>query len=226
MQPTALLSQVLSPDGRRCWSLNGRLFPVMAGAEDTPPSDPPANPPPPANLPPSDDEPFDKDRALATIKKLREGERQAKAQAKELDDLRAKVKAAEDAQLSEQDRLKKEAEEAKAEAARLKSERQAVMLRYEVRLTAQQLGFRDPEDAHRFLDTSGLDDLDEAELAKTIKSRLEAVLKEKDYLKAAPNGNGHAGVPATPRPAGAPNREQVVNEKVEALRRTGAYGRF
>ena len=44
---------------------------------------------------------------MATIRKLREFEKSAKAQLKEYDELRTKVKAVEDAQMSEQERLSK-----------------------------------------------------------------------------------------------------------------------
>lgn len=50
---------------------------------------------------------FDRDRAMATIAKLREYEKTAKAQARELETLRAKAQAADDAKLSEQERLQK-----------------------------------------------------------------------------------------------------------------------
>lgn len=60
------------------------------------------------------EEPFDKDRAMATIKNLREIEKKAQAQQKELADLRQRVKAEEDAKLSEQERLTKRAAELEA----------------------------------------------------------------------------------------------------------------
>lgn len=70
----------------------------------------------------TDGEPFDRERALATIAKLREFEKQAKAQARELDQLRAAQKAADDAKLSETERLAKQASESAAEAERLRQE--------------------------------------------------------------------------------------------------------
>ena len=65
---------------------------------------------------------WDKERAKATILKLREIEKQAKQERKELETLKAEKKAKEDAELSEIDRLKKQADEAKAQNAKLQAE--------------------------------------------------------------------------------------------------------
>lgn len=57
--------------------------------------------------------------------------------------------------------------------------------------------------------------------------QLEYLAANRDKLVPPANGHGAAaGVPATPRAAGAPNREHAITEKVDTLRRTGAYGRF
>jgi hypothetical protein len=54
---------------------------------------------------------FDKERAMATITKLRETEKQAKKDAKELELLKAEKKQRDDAALSETERLQKQAKE-------------------------------------------------------------------------------------------------------------------
>lgn len=74
------------------------------------------------------EEPFDPERAMNTIRQLREIEKKAKADAKELEQLRAERKKAEEAQLSEAERFKKQAEELAATNAKL----QAEMLRRDV----------------------------------------------------------------------------------------------
>ena len=76
------------------------------------PNTPPA---PPASEP---EEQFDKERAMNTIRQLREIEKKAKADAKELEQFKAEAQKRKDAELSEVDRLKKQADEltkAKAE---------------------------------------------------------------------------------------------------------------
>jgi hypothetical protein len=227
MQPIALPSQVLGPDGRRYWEYDGRRVPIMAGAED-PPADPPKNDPPKGDPPKGDDkgddEPFDKDRALATIRKLRETEKASKTQLKELEELRAKVKADDDAKLSEQDRLKKEADDAKAETARLKTERQELVVQHAVEREAQALGFADPDDALRFLDL-GQVELDDAGKPKNVKKLLEEVLDAKPYLKAASDGKGSGGgAPATPRGNREPaNKADQVAQARKELQATGGW---
>jgi hypothetical protein len=68
------------------------------------------------------EEPFDKDRAMSTIQKLREIEKKAKQDAKELEQLKAEKSKREEAELSETEKLKKQAADAKAEADKLKAD--------------------------------------------------------------------------------------------------------
>jgi len=75
------------------------------------------------SAPPASDETeeFDKDRAMETIKKLREIEKNARKNEKELARLKAEEQKRLDAQLTETDRLKKERDELAQEAAKLRS---------------------------------------------------------------------------------------------------------
>ncbi len=68
------------------------------------------------------DEAFDKDRAMATIHSLREIEKKAKQDAKELAQLKADRQKQLDAELSETERLKKQADELAKENARLSAD--------------------------------------------------------------------------------------------------------
>lgn len=70
----------------------------------------------------AEDEAFDKDRAMATIKKLRDIEDQAKKDKKELDALKAEAQKRADAELSETERLKKQATELAEKNAKLESD--------------------------------------------------------------------------------------------------------
>lgn len=74
------------------------------------------------------EEPFDKERAMATINKLRDIETQAKKDKKELERLQAEEKKRADAQMSETERLQKERDAMAAENAKIKSD----LLRREV----------------------------------------------------------------------------------------------
>jgi hypothetical protein len=68
------------------------------------------------------EEVFDKDRAMQTIQKLREIEKQAKHEKKELELLKAEKSKREEAEMTESQRLTKQAEEARAENAQLKAD--------------------------------------------------------------------------------------------------------
>lgn len=67
-------------------------------------------------------EAFDKDRAMATIHSLREIEKKAKQDARELAQLKAEKQKQIDAELSETERLKKQADALASENARLSTE--------------------------------------------------------------------------------------------------------
>ena len=92
-------------------------YPRIAGAQDPPPSDPPPGDPPagdpPAGDPPAGDPPDPKlgDPGKKALDEERKARRDAEKRAK---DAEAKLKQREDADLSETERLKKEAEDARA----------------------------------------------------------------------------------------------------------------
>lgn len=71
---------------------------------------------------PKEEEAFDKDRAMQTIQKLREIEKEARKEKKELEQLKAEKKQREDAALTESERLKKERNALEAENAKIKSD--------------------------------------------------------------------------------------------------------
>jgi len=81
------------------------------------PPEPPAQsaPVPDSQTPPATpaatEEPFDKDRAMATIKALREVEKKAKQEAKEFERLKADEQKRIEAQMSETEKLQKQAQE-------------------------------------------------------------------------------------------------------------------
>jgi hypothetical protein len=68
------------------------------------------------------EEPFDKDRAMRTIHALREAEKEAKKQFKELDVLRAEKEQRAQAEMTEAQKLQKQAEDASKEVAALKAD--------------------------------------------------------------------------------------------------------
>lgn len=68
------------------------------------------------------EEPFDKDRAMATITKLREQEKEARRIAKEFEVLKAEAKKREEAELSELEKIRKQATELESHNAKLQAD--------------------------------------------------------------------------------------------------------
>lgn len=128
-----------------------------------------------------DGEDFDPERAMATIKKLRDNEKATKPQLKELEDARAKLTAHEQEKMTEAEKAttartaaEKERDEAKAETRRLKAERA-------IEKAATKAGL-DPELAASLLKADSLE-LDEAGNPKGIEEALKALLVKWPHLK-------------------------------------------
>ena len=139
-----------------------------------------------AQQPVQDD--FDKARAMATIAKLREFEKQAKQQAKELDELRAARKASEDATLTETERLRKRTQEleaaVKAREAALEEREAAITEQRRANLAQRQaanLGAYDPADANILSAVAAIDPATE-NAEQAIKEALSELRKSKPYL--------------------------------------------
>jgi len=140
------------------------------------------------------EEAFDKDRAMNTIHALREVEKKAKQDAKELAALKAEAAKRAEAEMTEAERLKKQAEEATAENARLKAD----ILRRDV--------------------------IAETGLPALFADRLKGSTKEemledaKEIMKAIPQAKVNPKVPAT-NPA---NGEMVESEAQKRARLFGS----
>ncbi|MFE0974290.1 hypothetical protein ACIGKG_04870 [Streptomyces rochei] len=138
----------------------------------------------------AEEEPFDRARAEAKIRKANSEAKSLRERLKELEPLAQKAKELEDAQKSEQERL---AEQLKAAEERIASVQQRAV-RSEVRALAAS-EFADPDDAHAFLslDSYVTDDGDVDTAA--IQRDLADLLKRKPHLgKPADNS------PRSPRP--------------------------
>lgn len=168
-----------------------------------------------------DGEPFDKDRAMATIQRLRQDLKDAKAGGKKAEELQAKLDEIEKGQLSEKDRLERERDEYKGKLDQAEQKSRDRVIRSEVRVIASELGFADPSDAHRFLDVSGIEFDDDGE-PKGIKKLLEDLAKAKPYLIKS-TGNGTSGVPGSPRPTGQSNHQELVTQTKDELKKSGRY---
>lgn len=193
-------------------------FPIAGGSGDgeTPPADPPSTPPTSCDTDGQRDAPRFTQAQLATAVQdaLRREREKAEAAAK---------KSAEDAEakkLAAQQEWQQLAEKHEKRAAAAEQQRQdaiaaqrAVALRYEVRLAAQELGFTDPSDAHRFLDINAVETADDG-TPTNVRKLLEDLVRAKPYLVKTQQTTP-AGVPATPRAADA---RQYTEQQQQAAR--------
>jgi len=124
----------------------------------------------------TEEEPFDRERAEAKIKKANSEAENLRKRLKELQPLAAKAKELEDAQKSEQERLTEQLTAAEERAA--KAVRTAVASKVEALASSD---FADPEDAAGALDLAAYADDDGAIDTDAIKADLAALLKRKPH---------------------------------------------
>jgi hypothetical protein len=122
---------------------------------------------------------------LATIRKLREFEKNAKLQLKELDGLRQAAKTAADAKLSDQDRLSKRVAELEQALADAEVQQQESRVRYAVAVKAGEFGLVDQDAVLRLLDWSALEFAEDGRPTNTEKV-LKELIKARPYLAKAP----------------------------------------
>jgi DNA repair exonuclease SbcCD ATPase subunit len=174
---------------------------------------------------------FDKDRALATIRKLRESEKAAKAQAKELEDLKARLREIDDKDKSEIEKQAARAQEATAKLTAAEQRAADLALQMAVERAARKLGFIDEDDAYRLIDRRAVE-TDDAGAPTNVDDLLKALARAKPHLVGdadggTKNGNGTAtrAVPNTPRPAARTgSRDQAIQESQKELRANPRYG--
>ncbi len=157
----------------------------------------------PGQDPEGEGEAFDAERAMSLIRKLRQEAKEATAQMKELEQLRAEKKAADEAKLSEQERQANRIKQLEAEVEHERTERQERTNRYEVQLHAAKLGIVDPEAAVKLLDWGQLE-YDADGRPSDVDKALKQLVKDRPYLAGAPaaqvaatNGATRASTPGS-----------------------------
>src|SRR3990167_389758 len=165
------------------------------------------------------DDDFDKERALATIRKLREAEKEGKKALKQLTDAQAKLKELEDAKLSEEEKKERRLEELEAERATWEQERQDTRLRLAVYARSAELGVADADLALAALDRSKVEYGKDGEPSNVADVLLE-LLEAKPILKATKGAYARAGLNAGEgaRPGPAP---QLNAAQLDAARAAG-----
>ena len=161
-------------------------------------------------------EDFDKERAMQTIKNLRQKEKEAKALKKQLDDAQQKINEYNLANMSELDAAKARADEAEKKVKELQDNLTKAVLQQEVLSVATELGFSDISDALIFLDLSKVD-----EDRKNIKPLLKELLNSKPYLKGTTETK--KGPPATGERQGVLDSDALYKQELDALRKSGKY---
>ncbi len=168
----------------------------------TTPTAPPATASTATPAPPDPDEPFDKDRAMALITKLREEVKDAKAAGKEAGELKRRLDEIEAAQLTEQQKLERRAEEAEARLAAADLRVRTANLVSE--LSKPEHGIVNAQAAAKLLDGVEFDDTGNP---SNLTDLLPPFLESNAFLKGAytpppaPNVNPGAGAAPGPPPA-------------------------
>ncbi len=101
--------------------------------------------------------------------------------AKELDKLKKKLEDAENKKLEDQKKYKELADKYKSEKEKLETKLLTSAKKQTVLTQAQKLGFKDPEDAIRFVDLEKIE-VSEAGEVEGVEDALKALAKEKAYL--------------------------------------------
>lgn len=152
---------------------------------------------PAPQTPPTDEEGDDEAQAaerlsLDEAKKLRS---EARSLRQRLHLAEQKVKEADDAKLSEQERLQKKVQELEATQQEMVRERRDLLIRQAVERTARRLNLVDEEAAYVLLDKSDLDGAQD-DLQDKVDAGLKALVKAKPWMQAKEQP---AAIPATPR---------------------------
>ncbi len=116
---------------------------------------------------------------------------------KRLRELESKVKADEEAKMTEQERLQKRLSELERAQADWERERQEIMLQRHIENVAAKLGIVDPEAAWKLIDLKEVD-FDDDGKPKNIEALLKTLIQKKPYLannfaRSAGAGNGAGG---------------------------------
>lgn len=145
----------------------------------------------PSETPATNDDEFDKERAMETIRKQRESEAAAKQNAKDTleraEKAEAELKKLKDASLSEQERIQNQAEETRREAEEAKQANEAAQkqlrdARIAMALTTAATGkVKDPTIVGKLID-SGNVQTDDAGAVTNADALVEELLKSHDYL--------------------------------------------
>ena len=178
-------------------------------AEPTPPApdpEPPTPPAPPAPPAPPEPEQWDHERGMATIVKLREELKAAKAEGRRVAELEAKLTAIEDAEKTELQRAADQLATYQAKEAAWATERRDTLLKLAVHTKAPELGITSPTLALAALKDAGTIEYDDQGQPSNLDAALIALLEAEPALKGVvkpkpPGTNAGDGAGDIPPPA-------------------------
>lgn len=153
--------------------------PTPGQAPEVVPGQEPTVTPPPEGTPPGQEPPGDS----TEIQRLRQEAAKHRREAREAQE---RLKAIEDAALSEEQRREQALTTATAERDELKAKAAAATLRADVVIAAARLGIVDPDAAYRLMDPV---DVDADDYPEQVEASLTALLEKRPYLKAAAAGD-------------------------------------
>lgn len=202
-------------------------MPTIAGGESRPGEPPAPTPTPPAPTPPAPEpepkgEEHDPARAKALIDKLRDEVKESKRLAKDLADAQAKLKAIDDAALSETEKQAAKIAALEKSLADAQSAQREALIRAAVEREAHAQGAVKADVVYRLVDRSAIE-LDAAGEVTGAEKAVKALLVAEPYLKAAEGAR--SGIPPTPRASGNPAADKI-EENRRKLASTGSYSRF
>lgn len=218
------------PSGQPRYRAGDRPLPPIRGGEsrpgESPPAPaapsvtPPAEPAPPT--PPTGDE-HDPARARALIEKLRPFETEAKRLARELADAQARLKAIDDATLSETEKQAAKIAALEKSLADAQTAHREALIRTAIEREAHAQGAVKADVVYRLVDRAAIE-LDAAGEVKGAEKAVKALLEAEPYLKATTETR--PGVPATPRANGNTTPAQKADEAYERMKNSGNYARL
>lgn len=139
---------------------------------------------------------FDKERAMETIRKLRDEVKSLKPSAKKLMEFEQAEETRRKAEMTEADRLKAEVDQARKEAEQARADMKTTLIRAAFVAEAAKAGASYPEDVYRLADTSGIE-VDEngraTGVAEAVKSLVDAGRVPLTGRQIAPKLDGGAG---------------------------------
>ena len=170
-------------------------------------------------------EPFDPERAKATIEAQRKAEKQAKKEAadykKRLEELEQKEREREEAEKTELERAQARAEAAEKAAQEASERIRQTETRASIVMEANKLNIIDPEAAYTLLDKDDLE-YDDSGRPTNVSEALESLIKAKPYL-VKQEETPKTGVPSSPKTSNGKTRDDTIAQTKEELQRSGVY---